>query len=111
MYATLTFKSTAESSLGDVVADIVKVLTGETVKANLSAEIVQAGTTIISTVPAGWTVEQNVSATDVVLKSEISDDNTKFKYIRIHGETLSNVKAVFGKLTPIGTLPPPAVLL
>lgn len=30
-----------------------------------------------------------------MLKSEISDDNTKFKYIRIHGETLSNVKAVF----------------
>lgn len=83
MYASITFKNTAESNLSDVVSDVVKVLTGETNKANLSAQVVQEATTIISTQAAGWAVEQTVSPTDVVLKAPISDDNTKFKYIRI----------------------------
>lgn len=90
MYASITYSTSAADNVDDVLADVVKLMTGVTDKTQLSSHVVQAGSEIISTVPAGWSVEQTLSTSDVVLKAPISDDNTKFKYIRLFANAVTS---------------------
>ena len=81
MYVTYCYQ--AGSSTTNVIADLVKLLTGETNKANLSANCVQANTSIISTVAAGWTVYDASAAADTQVLRSINQDATTYKYAKI----------------------------
>lgn len=83
MYAVYNYK--AGSSVTNLINDLVKLATGETNKANLSADCVQANTTIISTVAAGWTVhDADAGANSQVIKC-LQADGTTMKYFRLTG--------------------------
>lgn len=81
MYATLAYNTTDANSANNLMADIVKVLTGTTDKTQLSSSLNQVGTSIISTVAGGWAMHDDVSAIKKVIKAPISDDPSKFKYV------------------------------
>lgn len=79
MYASLHYRANSTPTL--ILSDVVKVLTGETNLANLSASVLQADSFITSTIAAGWTLFDDVSATVKVLRSPIYDDPTRYKYL------------------------------
>jgi hypothetical protein len=83
MYAVLEYDS--GWSAANVLGDVVAVLTGETVKASLSASLDQAGSSILTTYSAaGWTLHDSVSATRKVLKAPLADDANQFKFIELN---------------------------
>lgn len=83
MYATIHYNTTL--TLNMVMSDITALLTGETNLANLSTSVFQGDSFITATVPAGWTLWDDVSATVKVFRSPIYDDPTRFKYLWISG--------------------------
>ncbi len=78
MYAKYTYA--AGSTAANVLADIVKIVTGETNKANLSANCDQANTDILTTYNvAGWSVHDAAGGTNrQVLSAPNSDTGTKY---------------------------------
>ena len=86
MYAELQWaQSTPQATILD---DIAAVLTGETDTANLSASLDQGASSIIATVPAGWTVHDASAGTAMqCLKSPIADDPAAFKYLLLDYST------------------------
>jgi len=81
MYATYTYA--ASSTAANILADVVKILTGETNKANLSANCVQAQTSIsIAVSTAGWSVYDAAAGTNAqCLRAAYDDDATNYKYV------------------------------
>ena len=80
-YAMVTSPSAANFG-----ADVVAVLTGETNKANLSADCDQTETSIVDTVhPAGWTVWDSSTGTsnEWVLRAPCDGDAAQYKYVRM----------------------------
>jgi hypothetical protein len=89
MYATLSYD--AGWTAANVIDDVKDVLTGETVKTNLSASINQTETEIVSTVAAGWTLHDTVTAgADYILRAPLVDDGATFKHLQItlSGDTI-----------------------
>jgi hypothetical protein len=84
MYLKYTYA--AGSTAENIVADILKVITGTTDKTLLSANCVQASTEIISTTPAGWALFDNVNALNPVISAPCADGVTT-KYVQITGST------------------------
>lgn len=69
------------ATLANVMSDIVALLTGETNKANLSADCVQANTYIISTVAAGWTVYDAIAGTNAQCLRALDVGSSTYKYL------------------------------
>lgn len=91
MYATYTYK--AGSVAGNIIADIVLMLTGTTDPLLLSGDCVAGSTTITATELAGWTVHDAVAAANAqVLKAEYSDDAANFKYLYIDTNNNTHVR-------------------
>lgn len=84
MYSKYVYN--AGSTATNILADIVAILTGETVKSNLSADCDQINTTITATVLAGWTLHDadTGSGNGTVLKAAIYDDPLTFKYVHLY---------------------------
>lgn len=78
MYATLAHNPS--STVEQILADIVAVITGETDLNNLSSVAV-ASSELNTTTAAGWTLWDDVSATQKVVRQVVSDDPTKHKYL------------------------------
>lgn len=84
----------------DLLNDIVAMLTGETVVANLSPACNQATTIIKSVVPAGWTLHDNavpvVSGRNIqVLRSLVAGETTLYKYLIVEIEDASDEDLFF----------------
>lgn len=78
MYAVYCYN--INSTPVSVLGDLIKIITGETNKANLSALCVQANTSIISTVPAGWTVHDAFAASNAQVVRALNQDGITYKY-------------------------------
>lgn len=66
----IKYTSTATHTMENVLADLVKLITGTTNLATLSANCDQANTMIIAnTIPAGWTLHDDISIYDQVVKA------------------------------------------
>ena len=78
MYAIYNYQAGATQA--NVVADLIKLITGETNKANLSADCVQANTTITSTVAAGWSVYDASAGTNYQVVRVLNQDAATYKY-------------------------------
>lgn len=81
MYASIRYNTSVTSSI--MLGDIALLLTGETNLANLSANVVSAESFITSTVPAGWTLWDDMINVKV-FRSPIYDDPTRFKYLHLN---------------------------
>lgn len=93
MYARYDYRAGAATA--NVFADIVKILTGTTDKAQLSADCVQATTEIISVVPAGWTLVDNNTGTanEVVVKAPCAKGVIdKFAKLRVSSSTTMHLQ-------------------
>lgn len=88
MYAYIHYNPSVAAT--DVLADIVAIATGETVLANLSAGV-QTGDSAINTSisVAGWTLWDDVSSTIKVIRAPMSDDGTKYKYLKLEVTNIS----------------------
>jgi hypothetical protein len=82
MYAEIHYGVTVP--VADVMSDIVAILTGETTVGNLSASAITGDSSInVSENVAGWTLFDDVDANNKVLRAPISDDGSKYKYIKL----------------------------
>lgn len=83
MFARYDFKP--GSLPADLIADLVKILTGTTDKALLSANCVQASSYIISDVsrPAGWELWDAAAGTNAQAIRSLNADGTTYKYVVI----------------------------
>jgi len=81
MYATYVYA--AGSTAANILADVVKLLTGTTDKAQLSANCVQASTSIDASVnAAGWEVYDASAGTNArCLRAPIVDNGSQYKYL------------------------------
>ena len=83
MHAIIAWQNNLNAS--QAAGDIIAILTGETDKNNLSAQNLPGGTTIASTIPAGWEIWD--AATGVtnewVLRAPTIDDPTQYKYLKL----------------------------
>ncbi len=76
----------------DLLDDLVAILTGETLVANLSASCNKSSTSIESVVPSGWTLHDEAAGTNAkVIKAPLADDATRFKYVEINTNTAGAV--------------------
>ncbi|MBF0629105.1 MAG: hypothetical protein HQL91_12885 [Magnetococcales bacterium] len=83
----------AGASAANILADLVAILTGETVVANLSASCDKAQTTILSTIPAGWSLHDGSAGTNAkTIKAPLADDATKFKYVVLDANTAGYIQ-------------------
>ncbi len=73
----------ASSDRAQVFSDIRAILTGETNKANLSASCNQVGTTIIGTIPAGWTAWDDIDVYTTWFRAPLTDSGTQYKFGRV----------------------------
>ena len=80
MYAVYNYAAGATAA--NVASDMIKLMTGETNKANLSADCVQANTSIVSTVAAGWTVHDAAAGTNTQVLKALCADGTTWKYYK-----------------------------
>lgn len=92
MYAVYNYA--AGTTTTNVIADIVKLITGETNKANLSANCVQANTNIVSTVAAGWTEHDAAAGTDYRVVKRLAADGTTMKYYGIKAESATVIRGL-----------------
>lgn len=83
MYSTLVYAASADYTMQDVLSDIVAVLTGTSSVGNLSANV-DPSSSIDTTIPGGWTLWDDESADTKVIRAAVTDDPTKFKYIRLY---------------------------
>lgn len=85
----------AGSSLANIMSDIVALLTGETVVANLSTDCVDANSYIFSTVAAGWTVYDSIAGTNAQCLRALNLDGSTYKYLVID---LNTANKMYGKV-------------
>ena len=86
MYANYAYLNTA--TMDQIMDDLVLLLTGTTVIANLSASCDDANTEILTTYStAPYTLFDDVSATEQIIRVEMSDDSGRFKYIGVTHDT------------------------
>ncbi len=83
MYAKYAYKTGATEA--NLLSDVIAILTGETVPANLSSDCDQANTDINTTIAvAGWTLhDASATATSQVLKAPYVDDGASFKFVEV----------------------------
>lgn len=93
MYAVYNYQ--AGSTQANVLNDLVKILTGETNKANLSANCVQANTSILSTVPAGWTLHDAAAGTNTQNIKALNQDGTTYKYFSLQMTSTTTMSGAF----------------
>ena len=105
MYARLVSPPTW--TVAEKISDIVAVLSGETVVANLTADassIIDA-----SSLTSGWSVHDAVTSTNVVIKAPVADDPTQFKFSRLYasGETVISIQSYefWNETTHVGSNP------
>lgn len=82
----------ASSTLANVQADVIAVLTGTTDKTTLSAACVQASTSIISTVAAGWSVYDASAGTNRQVLRALCADGTTYKYVLLDFATSGQLR-------------------
>lgn len=85
----------AGSTLANIMSDIVALLTGETVVANLSADCVDANSYIFSTVAAGWTVYDAAAGTNAQCLRALNLDGSTYKYLVVD---LNTANKMYGKV-------------
>lgn len=105
-YAILEWNSGASRT--NITADVVKFLTGETNKANLSSDLVQANSSILSTIPAGWSVHDASAGTNMqCIKAPCADDAAAYKYVVISHATTTELMTIgydsWNATTHVGT--------
>ncbi|MBF0421331.1 MAG: hypothetical protein HQL78_14365 [Magnetococcales bacterium] len=72
----------ASATAANILADLLAILTGETVVANLSASCDKPNTSILSTIPAGWALHDAAAGTNArAIKSPLADNANAFKYV------------------------------
>lgn len=83
MYAKYVYNS--GTTQADMLADLIAILTGETVIANLSASCNKATTELLTTISAGWTVHDSSPGGShrVILKAPYVDAIAGDKYLEI----------------------------
>lgn len=82
MYAKYVYNAGANNL--QVLSDLILLATGTTDVNLLSASCSKASTTIISTIPAGWTLHDNAaSSTSKVIKAPYVDNASSYKYVQI----------------------------
>ena len=82
MYAKYVYNAGATAA--NILSDVIAIMTGTTDIATLSASCNKPSTTIIATIPAGWTMHDAAASDDSkVIKAPLADDPTKFKYARL----------------------------
>jgi hypothetical protein len=93
MYAKYVYN--ASSDKDNILADILALLTGETNKANLSADCNQTGTEIVATVAAGWTLHDASAGTSKkAIKAAVYDDATTYKNVVLDASAAGYLKTV-----------------
>ncbi len=94
MYAVYTYA--AATTQANLVADVIKLLTGETNKSNLSSDCVQASTTITSTVAAGWAVYDSAAGSNEQCIRVLNQDGVTYKYYNF---LASSTTVISGKIS------------
>lgn len=88
MYAVYNY--VAGASQANIIADVVKMLTGETNKANLSADCVQANTSITASfASAGWSVYDASAGTNYQVLRALNNDGSTYKYVGVKADSSS----------------------
>lgn len=90
MYASIRFN--AGVTVDQIIDDIVKILTGETSLAALSASVDQVNSELYFNLsPAGWEIHDDLrpGTKSVILKAPMTDMPGQFKYIRLRHRTFS----------------------
>ncbi len=83
MYAKYAYTNSA--TMDQILDDVVLILTGTTNPASLSASCDTANTEILTTYSTSpWTVWDDVSATQQILRVEMDDDTGVYKYVGIN---------------------------
>ncbi len=99
MHATLAWQPDQPLNASNLTAcaeDIIAVLTGETDKNNLGTMNLPGGTTIASSIPAGWEIWDDDPAVDVtypdawILRAPTVDDPAQYKYVKLAFRISSN---------------------
>nr|CRH06554.1 Conserved protein of unknown function [Candidatus Magnetococcus massalia] len=73
------------ASTSEIRSDLIAVLTGESDPANLSASCDKAKTSLITSVPAGWSLhDPAVDSYADVIKAPVSDNPTQFKHVSLY---------------------------
>jgi hypothetical protein len=106
MYTTYIYK--AGSTAANILADVIKLLTGTTDQTLLSGDCVQASTSLVTIEPAGWEMWDAAAGVDAVgLRAVVSDDPTKHKYVVIDTNTAGyifiKVYEYWNNITHVGT--------
>lgn len=87
------YRYAAGSTFSNVVADIIKIITGETNKATLSAACVQADTYILTTYcTSNITVHDAAAGTNIQILKQPNADGSTFKYIGIDYSTADTIR-------------------
>lgn len=108
MFAKIQYTTTTWTS-ANVFADMIKILTGETNLANLSANV-DAGNSYINTSSrvAGWASHDVVNSTTTVIKAPVADNGSQYKYVKLTLVT-NNISAIlyedWNATTHVGTNP------
>lgn len=84
MFARLKYDSNDWTPSG-VLSDIKDVLTGESSLSNLvGCTLDEVNSELVTSVASGWTVHDDISSTEFVVKAAITDDPSEFKYVRFY---------------------------
>lgn len=89
MYASIKYNSALNPNT--VLADLSLILTGTTSLGSLSSNVIQEDSVLTTTIAAGWTLFDDVSATVKVFRSPIYDDPTRFKYLWLSAVNGNNI--------------------
>lgn len=84
MFAKYVYNAGATAA--NITADIVKILTGETNLANLSAQCNTTKSYIVSTVAAGWSVYDAAAGTNFQVIRATTLDGLGYKYVGIYND-------------------------
>jgi hypothetical protein len=98
MFANLDVRGNFSGNEATFLSDMVAIITGETDKNNLTSPGIDlTGTFITNTVASNWTLVEQVSSLEVVLRSACDGDAAQFKYVRLRIDTFSNQIRFFAR--------------
>lgn len=83
MYAVYCYK--AGTTPAQIISDICALLSGTTAVASLSAACVQASSSIVATVPAGWSVYDAAAGANSEVVRALAADGVQYKYLQLTG--------------------------
>ncbi len=73
---------TAGATAANILSDLAAILTGETDTANLSVSCDKPNSSILATIPAGWTLHDAAAGTNArALKAPLADNASAFKFV------------------------------